>query len=237
MSNALKFTEHGEIEFGYKLKNEMLEFFVKDSGVGIDKNKQEEIFERFRQAKHEDAQKFGGTGLGLAICKGIVELLGGEIWVNSEVGKGSEFVFTIPFVPIGVDQIAEHRELSSDELSALLGMKLLVVDDNHNILHFYKETLESYGIKVTLAASGEEAIKLYKKQKPFDFVLMDIRMPDMDGPTTMKKLQKIDPSVKVIAQSAFAQTEEKNKYLNMGFLAYLTKPIDNALLIDTLLCY
>lgn len=225
ISNALKFTHEGFIEFGYKLKNDVLEFYVKDSGVGIKFEQQESIFERFRQADLSINKKYGGTGLGLSISKGFVELLGGKIWVNSEIDKGSTFYFTIPFKP--VNNIAETTTANKVDNRQTI---LVAEDEEFNFLYI-EELLIDFDYKLIHAKDGKEAIKITEENQNISLILMDIKMPIMDGHTAAKIIKEQKPDLPIIAQSAYALEHEIEKYSRI-FNDYLAKPIEEEALIE-----
>ena len=178
LNNALKFTEKGKIEFGYSFQNsETLQFFVKDTGIGISKEKQEVIFDRFRQEDDSFTRKFGGTGLGLSICKGLIEIMGGKIWVESEKDKGASFYFTLPCKIINKEKI---QQLSQDKKYDWQDKTLLIAEDETIMVEYLKTILDETGISIRYAKNGKEAIEECKSSD-IDLVLMDMRLPAMDG--------------------------------------------------------
>lgn len=222
LSNAIKFTQQGSIEIGYSLKDNYLEFHVKDTGMGIAPAKQTIIFERFTQADDEIQIKYGGAGLGLPICKGFVELLGGNIWVESEEGNGTSFYFTIPYIP--VINPAKQPKLPKATLNKQ-AMTILVAEDDPNSLKLLRALLKSYDYQLIHADTGTKAVEICKSDSSIRLVLMDIKMPGMDGVTATKLIKKLNPAITVIAQTAYATLDdiEKNKDI---FDAYITKPIN-----------
>ena len=183
-NNAVKFTEEGEIVISTKLmkkdeKSVMLQFSVRDTGVGLTEEQKGKLFQAFSQADTSTTRKYGGTGLGLTICKRLVNMMGGEIWVESEPGKGSEFIFTAKF---GLARKVSRKRLEPSV--DLRGMRVLVVDDNASSREILQSLLETMSFEVTVAASAEEGIaELEKaaKSRPYKLVVMDWRMPGMDG--------------------------------------------------------
>ena len=184
-SNALKFTEKGEIVISANVESEddervKLRFSVRDSGIGIPKEKISTLFEEFTQADGSTTRKYGGTGLGLAICKRLSELMGGTIWADSEQGKGSTFSFTVL-----LGKQTEHKERRFIPSIDLRGMKVLVVDDNADAREIYKSYLENFSFEISLAGSGKEAVDELNKNaqipgaKPYRLILMDWSMPNI----------------------------------------------------------
>lgn len=237
ITNAIKFTEKGEITFGYKPCDEGLYFYVKDMGAGIPQNKQHEIFDRFIKL---DSFK-SGTGLGLAICQTIVRKLNGKIGVQSEEGKGATFWFTIPCRLLG-DELPEQSasmlgvkiiEVKNEKKEIVSGKKTILIAED--VIDNYKLYQVFLGKKYNLlhAWNGREAVGLFREHEP-DAVLMDIKMPEMDGYQATEAIRRINTLVPIIAVTAFAYAEDKKKILEAGFNGYLTKPITSDLLNETL---
>jgi len=229
IKNAIKYTKKGSIEFGYNLRinkdTEELEFYVKDTGIGIAQNKLEAIFERFVQADLSLASEYEGAGLGLAITKGYIELLGGRIWVESKVGQGSIFYFTIPY-RVKSNQKHKKKGLESKPVSDLNKGKfnILIVEDDE-ISEFYLRTLSKDICNELLhAKTGIEAVEICKKETAIDLIFMDIKMPEMDGYTATRKIREFNKDVKIIAQSAYALEGERAKALDAGCNDYISKP-------------
>lgn len=224
ITNALKFTHHGYVEFGYQIKDKSNEpvimFFVKDTGIGIPKEQTDKIFERFRQADLSSTRKYGGTGLGLSISKGLVEILGGKIWVESERNKGSTFCFTIPYEPVMKD-ITPKEIQNTDQNNKTV---LVAEDEEYNSL-LLEEMLKFLNVKTLLAKNGKEAIELCKENPSIDLILMDIKMPVLDGYNAAKQIRKFRPGLPIIAQTAYALEKEIEVY-GKCFDEYITKPID-----------
>jgi len=220
LTNALKFTHEGFIEFGYNLKDNELEFYVKDSGIGIKPELHDKIFERFRQADKSIQMNYGGTGLGLSISKGFVKLLGGKIWVQSELEKGSTFYFTIPYKP--VNEI--DKTITPTKQNENFKTILVAEDEEYNFL-FIEELLIDMDLKLIHAKDGKETVEICKTNSKIDLILMDIKMPIMDGHEAAKIIKKQKPELPIIAQSAYALEHERAKYEGI-FDDYLTKPIN-----------
>jgi two-component system sensor histidine kinase/response regulator len=236
INNALKFTENGSVEFGYNIRNDKLEFFIKDTGIGIQEGKQDLIFTRFRQVDENIARKYGGTGLGLAISKGLVELLDGKIWLKSKPGKGTTFYFTIPY--ISANHIEEEViKPSSISESQLEGRTALVVEDDDVNFEFLLAVLEDEGMTITRASDGVEAVEIYTENPGFDFVLMDINLPRKNGLEASREIMAENHNQIIIAQTAYAMQEEIEKCLQSGCIDYVTKPIKPKILVNKLLKY
>jgi two-component system CheB/CheR fusion protein len=234
LGNALKFTEKGSIRFGFKTDKNAIHFYVSDQGIGIPKEKQAEIFERFMQVNYNKAAKYGGTGLGLAICKGIVNLLGGEISVESEPNKGATFKFYLPMDAIEKETLSENLyNLPVDE-NVISNKKILIAEDDEIVRLYFSELLKNKNCTLLFAENGEITVELYKNNMDTDIVLMDLRMPKMNGFEAIKQILKINPKAKIIAQTAYAMPEEKEKCLTLGCVAYLTKPIQKETLFKTI---
>ncbi len=225
LSNAIKFTDSGYIKFGYEVVNGTLQFFVKDTGIGIPIELQDKIFDSFRQVELELNRSYGGTGLGLAISKRLVSLLGGKIWVESEVGKGSIFYFTIPYL-LATPKM-ENTGISKPESSVLDfdSLTILVAEDEEINYLFIEEVLKELKIKLIHARNGKEAVELVKSRPDIDLVLMDIKMPVMNGYEATGQIKKFNPDLPVIAQTAYALAGDRIKALNAGCDDYLSKPI------------
>ncbi|MCD4698301.1 MAG: response regulator [Bacteroidales bacterium] len=226
LKNAIKFTNDGSIEFGYEKKGNHLEFFVKDTGIGFSKSKQEAIFKPFVQADQRLSKAYEGAGLGLSICKAYVKMLGGEIRVESEEGVGSQFYFTIPYS-------TPEKEIISgaDVLSAIKPgdktkkMKILIADDEEAVRNYLAIILKITGKEILYAATGIEAVELCQKNPDIELALMDIRMPEMDGIEATRQIRKFNKNVIIIAQTAYTLAYDREKALDAGCDDYITKPI------------
>lgn len=225
LSNALKFTITGKIEFGYTISDNTIIFYVTDTGIGIPEDKLEIIFDRFRQVDFNYGNKFGGTGLGLAITKNLVNLLGGQISVESEEGRGSIFKFSLPFVKI--DEGHENQTGKFTEMTQYRwnDKVILVVEDNELNSKLLERMMEVTGARVIVAKDGNPAIEVCMNNPEIDIVLMDIQMPEMDGYEATRKIKTIRPDLPIIAQTAYAMSEEREKILEAGCNDYLAKPI------------
>jgi PAS domain S-box-containing protein len=228
IGNALKFTLDGYVEFGYTLQDEStLLFSVKDTGIGIPKDKQELIFERFGQvidSNYYINQK--GTGLGLAISSNLVKLLGGNMWVESEPGEGSTFYFTLPYKVVDNAQHKSETEMIEGETLVLTGKTILIADNEDTNYLYYKEILKTTKARIIWVKNGLAAVEIVKLNPEISLVLMDIKMPKMDGYTATKQIKSINKNIHVIAQTAFAMADEQEKSIQAGCSAYLSKPIN-----------
>ncbi len=232
VKNAMKFTMEGSIEFGYEHKGEYLEFFVKDTGIGIPSDRQDTIFNRFIQLNSGDKRAFQGAGLGLAISKAYVELLGGKIWEKSEDGKGSIFYFTLPY------NLAETKEKAieaSDKADIQIKpLKILIVEDDKKSEMLVKIYARKFTKKIIKAVNGMEAVAVCRDHPELDLVLMDIDMPEMDGYEATRKIREFNQSVIIIAQTAYALTGDREKSIAAGCNDYIAKPYNQTDLITLL---
>jgi PAS domain S-box-containing protein len=237
LSNAIKFTEKGEIEFGYIVQeDERFLFYVKDTGIGIPKDKHKMIFNHFRRAHESKSSKFGGTGLGLSISKKLVELMGGLIAVDSEEDKGSYFYFTLP-VKSKATPITKEEKQQPKSTYDWQGEKILVVEDNPPSQRFIKEILKNTNSEIFLAEKGEKALEVFKTEKDFSIILLDIKLPDKDGVQIAREIRTFDTKVPIIATTAYAMENDKRTALENGFNAYLTKPINKHRLLKIIDSY
>lgn len=235
LNNSLKFTSKGHIEFGYILNESMLEFFVSDTGIGIEPEFHSKIFNSFFQVETALSRQFGGTGLGLSICKAYVELLGGKIWVISEPGHGSVFYFTIPYDPV-VQSVSD--EIKPD-LPILWNNKeklyILVAEDDENNIKLIENLLRELNVEIYKACNGVEAVKKCKSGVRIDLVLMDLKMPLMDGYTATGKIKNLFPDIPVIAQTAYFN--EREKALACGCNDFISKPFNKVQLLSKIAEY
>ncbi len=229
--NAIKFTDVGFIELGYRISNNQMHIQVKDTGTGIPDDMHKVIFERFRQTEHTIKNVYGGTGLGLSIVKGLAELMNGEITLESKPEVGSTFTVTIPYRPSENSPVRSGIQGKSDKIN---NTTILIAEDemvSYNLLEAY---LESFNIKIVHAKNGWEAIeKTHGPENP-DLILMDIRMPDMDGYEAIRIIRKTNPDIPIIAQTAFAMTGEKAMAFKAGCNDYIAKPINKEELLTLL---
>lgn len=226
LDNAMKFTEKGEIEINYRKTSNKLEFMVSDTGIGIEPEDINKIFNHFQQLTEEVTLESRGTGLGLSIVKGLVNILGGKVWVSSIPGEGSSFHFTIDYIPGEVQKVNNDETIYNSLKQKLNGKTILVAEDEESNARLMFELLDFPGVKIIHAWDGKHALKLFRENSP-QIVLMDIKMPEMDGITALLEIRKINNSVPVIAQTAYAMKEEVTRNLASGFTDYITKPINS----------
>ncbi|MBF0288718.1 MAG: response regulator [SAR324 cluster bacterium] len=239
-NNAVKFTQHGEIVISIEMVSQtadslMLQFTVRDTGIGLSKEQIGKLFQSFSQADSSTTRKFGGTGLGLSISKQLVEMMKGQIWVESLPGEGSSFIFTAVFGLQGEQKNRELLNLPAD----LEDMHVLVVDDNKTSRLILFELLESIGLQVTLASSGEEALtEIEKADVAHQLILMDWQMPGMDGLQTSKKIKEyfdFSSQPKIVLFTAFGREEVMQQAELIGFDGFLLKPVTASALLDTII--
>ncbi|NWJ49989.1 MAG: response regulator [Bacteroidetes bacterium] len=232
INNAVKFTKSGNIDYGFEIKDDFIQFYVKDTGIGIEEELHDRIFDRFIQAEQTMTKNYEGAGLGLAISKGLVELLGGKIWVKSDINKGTTFFFTLPYklVKVGSQRQMNHIDVPVKQAHG----KVLVAEDDWTSFRYLNRILSKSDITVIHVENGAQAVEKVKTTPDIDLIMMDIRMPVMDGIEATKLIKQIRPDLPIIAQTAYAFEDEKNKILSIGCDEYLAKPLEydklNALL-------
>ena len=231
LSNAFKFTDEGSIEFGYGLVDTMLRFYIKDTGVGIDQKLHHKIFDRFVQADVDFEKQNKGTGLGLAISKKFVELFGGEIWLTSD-SNGTTVFFTIPYQKVAPPTITSVVEKNKDMKVKDKTITILVAEDEIYNMLYINELFSKTSYKIIEATNGKIAVEIALSNDDIDLVLMDIKMPIMNGKDAMKEIKNVKPNLPIIALSAFAMESDKESALATGFDSYLSKPIDKKLLFE-----
>ncbi len=240
LKNAVKFTDQGMIRFGYLSAPSHLEFYVSDSGIGIPKDKQQTIFERFIQADLSVAGPYEGAGLGLSIAKAYIELLGGRIWVESREDQGSTFRFTLPVINVisqnkeqgGIEIPDTGSEAHSDKASKLL--KVLIVEDDEASDMLLSMSLEKLSREIIHVKSGRDAVEKCLENKDIDIIFMDIKMPGISGYEATREIRKFNQDVIIIAQTAFAMAGDREKALAAGCTDYLSKPIRKASLLEVI---
>jgi signal transduction histidine kinase/ActR/RegA family two-component response regulator len=231
LGNAKKFTTEGYIEFGYEFRKDEILFFVKDTGIGISEEFIDSVFDRFNRAEIETTKTIGGTGLGLAICKGNVELLGGEIWVESVPNFGSRFYFTIPYVK---GSVVKELEGKKSEYGKYENISIVIAEDEESNFIYMAEVLEELKLDIIWAKNGREAVDICKQNNNVKMVLMDIKMPELNGYEATQQIREFNKELPIVAQTAFALGDEKSKALKSGCNAYLSKPFKKSDLISLL---
>jgi PAS domain S-box-containing protein len=234
LDNAFKFTETGFIEFGYTVQDDTLQFFVKDTGVGLSGDQKKLVFESFRRAEDLETKIYSGAGLGLAICKRLVMLIGGKIWVESESGNGSTFCFTVPLKVAEKPVVDLEKKVPTPESYSLKGKKILVAEDNLLNYKLVEAILGKTEASIFWAKDGIEAVEFFNSGFEFDIVLMDIRMPNMDGFQATQEIRQLKKELPVIAVTAYGLGNEKDIAMETGFNDYLTKPVNSEKLIETI---
>lgn len=231
LNNAIKFTEKGRINYGCNLSNDKLEFFVKDTGIGIDKESINSIFDRFVKGDLGPSKLSEGSGLGLSIAKGMIEIIGGKIWVESEIGVGSCFFFTIP-VTNGTELKPSVLSDNGYKKNTQLVQILVAEDDETNF--FYLNALLARETKATVlhASNGREAVEIFKKNPDIQLILMDIKMPEIEGLEATRQIKLLKPDVPIIAITAYAMSGDEQRVLAAGCDGYLSKPLSKKALLD-----
>jgi len=238
VKNAIKYSKEGTIEFGYIKKDETLEFYVKDTGIGIPKDRQSAIFERFIQADIPDKMVRQGAGLGLSISKAYVEMLGGKIWVESEEGIGSTFYFTLPY---NAEPDAEPEEKNvvpaQDEKNQIKDLKILIAEDDETSEMLISITVKKFSKEVIEARTGNEAVEVCRNNPDTDLILMDIQMPIMNGYEATRQIRQFNKDVVIIAQTAFGLSGDREKAIEAGCNDYIAKPINKDELLSLIQKY
>ncbi|MCX6287156.1 MAG: PAS domain S-box protein [Bacteroidetes bacterium] len=224
VSNALKFTNKGYVKFGYRKTGSILQFFIQDSGIGIEPGHHDMIFDRFRQLDQSVSYNVGGNGLGLSITRAYVEAMGGHIWLESEPGKGSIFFFTIP---LGL--AAEKNEKTIPVKLPVFKVDnvptVLVVEDQSENFEFIKVLLSRSSILVLHAWNGKEALELFTMHPEINLVMLDIKLPDISGYEVAKMIRGTNQNIPIIAQTAYAMSEDREKSFDSGCTDYISKPM------------
>lgn len=241
LSNAFKFTKTGTINMGYQIISEngrsYYRFYVADTGIGIPENMVHFIYERFGQVQPQKFTNKHGTGLGLAISKGLIELLEGKIWVDSveqdlsqKISGHSTFYFTIPINKMFSSKKQKPEVKLKQKMKDFSTVSILVVEDDKDNLEFLRRLLRKFGATVFIAQTGEEAIQLVKTNTQINLVLMDIRLPDINGFETTQRIKEINPKLPVIAQTAYAMYNDREICLENGCDDYMAKPLNRDIL-------
>ncbi|WP_372744669.1 ATP-binding protein [Lutibacter sp.] len=227
VKNAIKYTNKGSIEFGYTQKDNAVQFYVKDTGIGIPKDKQTEIFERFIQADINDIKAREGVGLGLSISKAFLQLLKGKIWLESEENVGSTFYFTIPCNRNNQINGIKNNLNKTIMNSTISGLKILIVEDDEISSELLSIMVENISKEVITANTGVDAVSICKNNSDIDLILMDIQMPDLNGFEATKQIREFNKNVIIIAQTAFGLLGDKEKTIESGCDEYISKPIQS----------
>jgi len=228
--NALKYTEKGYIKFGVFEKDRELEFFVSDTGVGLTREELGKIFSIFERTKFSEEKNISGTGLGLAISKNLVELMGGNMWVDSTPGVGTTFYFTLPFIKSGNQKVGLENNISLNANFNWNDKTILLLEDDDASVLFYKELFKTTECKLIHSKKGWEALNIIKNNK-IDLILLDIHLPDING-LELAKIIKEKYSIPIIAQTAFAMSGDKELCIESGCDDYMAKPVDTITLLN-----
>ena len=230
IDNALKFTSCGEIKFGFNIIENFIAFYIKDTGIGIAPKDQKIIFDRFRQVDNSDTRLYGGNGLGLSIAKALVEKMGGIISVNSEDGKGATFIFTLPYQQL----ISTENEKKAKTIVNWADKTILVVEDEIFNHIYIENALSDTKINIVHAWNGEKAIEMVEKYASISLVLMDLKMPVIDGYEAIQRIKVTNPKLPVIAITAYALSHNKEEAMDAGFDNYISKPIHKETLVEVI---
>lgn len=233
IKNAIKFTDKGSIVIGCSISGEFIEFSIKDTGIGIPKNRHQAVFERFVQADVSDSRAFQGAGLGLAITKAFVEMLGGVIWFESEEQIGSKFYFTIPYKAVSkplhpIDKMSINQAIPD----VIKKLKVLIAEDDVPSDLFISFILENFGCEIMHAKTGVDAVEICQNNPDLDLILMDIKMPEMNGYEATMRIRQFNSTVVIIAQTAHALAGDKEKAIQVGCNYYLSKPLKKNQLLE-----
>ena len=227
VKNAIKYSHEGYIEFGYVKKDDFLEFFVKDTGIGIPKDRQEDVFERFIQADITDKMAKQGAGLGLSISRAFVEMLGGTIWVDSEEGKGSTFYFTIPYQKANeANSTAENGAKDAEIAIHLKKLKILIAEDDEISKLFINKIVTSFNKEIINVSNGEAAVAAAQQNPDIDLIMMDMKMPIMSGYEATQLIRAFNKDVIIIAQTAYGLIDDIQMTLDVGCNDHISKPIN-----------
>ncbi|MFD0798274.1 ATP-binding protein [Maribacter chungangensis] len=232
VKNAIKYSTEGRISFGYTVVGNVVEFYVRDTGIGIAPERHKAIFERFVQAEIEDEAARQGVGLGLSIAKSYVELLGGNIWVQSQIGLGSKFTFTLPYNFISKkNKMNERKTALGEKTKGGLTLKVLIVEDDEISETLMVINVKEFCVAPLIARTGAEAVELCRAHPDLDLVLMDIQLPVFNGYEATKQIRQFNDDVVIIAQTAFGLSSDREKAMEAGCNDYISKPIDKDKLV------
>ena len=241
VKNAIKYSNQGSIELGYTFKTDLdrkeIEFYVKDTGIGIPRDRQDAIFERFIQAYVVDKMARQGAGLGLSISKAYIEMLGGKIWVESEEGKGSTFYFTLPYNSEPSKETTLRQTAPNGKTEPARKLKMLIAEDDEVSEMLIDITVNTISKEILKVRTGIEAVETCRNHPNIDLILMDIRMPEMSGYDATRLIREFNREVVIIAQTAYGLTGDRERSLAAGCNDYLTKPINKQELLTLIQKY
>jgi two-component system, sensor histidine kinase and response regulator len=234
LDNAIKFTHEGFITLGYTVKKEIVEFYVKDTGIGIDADAQERIFDSFIQGDTSNTREYEGSGLGLTISNKMAQMIGGHIWFQSKKGEGSIFYFSLSKYEILNDPNNNNNNITFDNVDEypFKNLKILIVEDDEISAIFLKEIVRKFCKDFILVRNGLEAIDACLNHPDIDLILMDIKMPKMDGYEATRQIRKFNKDVIIIAQTAYALKGDREKAMKAGCNDYSAKPINQNLIME-----
>jgi CheY-like chemotaxis protein len=230
LENSNKFTDSGEINLSYRKSENMIEFSVEDTGHGIPTGSEDYIFDRFFKVESHNDKIYEGIGLGLSICKANVELLGGEIKLAKSSPTGTKIVFTIPYKPDV--QIVVAGDQASGKLKGNIPKLFLIAEDDESNYLYLQEIFEGNNIKIIRALNGHQTIEICKNNDMIDLILMDIKMPEMDGFEATRAIRKTNSSIPIIAQTAYAMPDEREQAMQAGCNEYIAKPFKKEELLN-----
>ena len=237
VKNAFKFTKEGQIKIGIYPESDYLYFYVQDTGISIDPGKKDIIFERFRQGEETLSRKYGGSGLGLSISKGIIEKLGGKIWLDTSYNNGFKIYFTIPLVKSEAIVLVQEKQPAGDNIDEKIRNKKVLIVEDHDISYKYlQEILSPYKPEISWAVNGKAAVDLVRNNH-FDIVLMDVNLPEMDGIAATREIRKIRPELPILVQTAHAMESELSRIRTSGCDDVISKPINVKEFIEKLVKY
>ncbi|SEA32564.1 PAS domain S-box-containing protein [Flavobacterium gillisiae] len=226
VKNAINHTEKGSVEFGYTIKDDFLEFYVKDTGIGVPKDRQEAIFERFIQADIANKMALQGAGLGLSISKAYVEILGGSIRLKSEEGEGTVFYFTLPFIQdLSIEKTISSEIVSPVRTGFSKKLKIVIAEDDAISEKLISKVIKEYGSEIINTRNGLEAVEACRNNPDIDLVFMDIQMPIMDGHEAAREIRKFNKEVIIIAQTAYALVGDMERAIDANCNDYISKPL------------
>jgi len=235
LGNSIKYTKKGFVQLQCSLQDEKLLFVVSDTGIGIAEEDQAKIFDRFSQLENELSS---GTGLGLAISKGLTEIMGGNIWFESKINEGSKFYLSVPYaVPQDIEADSTQTKPALNFSPEAIFNKILIAEDevfNYKLLEVF---FKPFNTEILWAKNGDEAIEIVHQHRDIDFIFMDVKMPILGGIEATKQIKRTHPSIPIIAQSAFAFSEEREICIEAGCDFYLTKPIRRQDLLEIIQQY
>ena len=234
IKNGLKFTNEGYVELTYNLSNEAVEFWIKDTGIGIPLEKQKTIFDDFVQVDYSHSSGYEGSGLGLSISKGYVELLNGKLKLESESGKGSVFHVRIPNLNDDFELEKTPQKKAFIKPTQFHKLNMLIAEDDDTSFLYLKTSLEGVVKKIIRATNGKEVVELTENNTDIDVILMDIKMPFLNGFEATEAIRKFNKTVYIIAQTAYAQENFKEEAVSVGCDSYISKPIDQNQLLKLL---